>query len=194
MSTPGTRLDSWKEIARYLRRYERTVQRWELECGLPIHRLSSMKRGGVFAYTEELDAWLAESSKLMESESEPNDSSVRDDAAEAGPEPERSEGQAVALPGRGTAATARSVSRFPRTLLLASLFGVVLLACIPLSYYLGYRRSTTSDSVEMAAHIQQLTFRRGNIQSARFRPSLPHYTPPTHSFLPCRVPQLWRCC
>jgi DNA-binding transcriptional regulator YiaG len=33
------RLDSWKEIAAYLKRGARTVQRWEREERLPVHRL-----------------------------------------------------------------------------------------------------------------------------------------------------------
>ena len=33
------RLDSWKEIANYLCRAERTVKRWETDRGLPIHRV-----------------------------------------------------------------------------------------------------------------------------------------------------------
>ena len=51
------RLDSWKEIAVYLRRGERTVQRWEREQGLPVHRLVHDKLGSVYAYKSELDAW-----------------------------------------------------------------------------------------------------------------------------------------
>jgi hypothetical protein len=54
---PKDRLDSWKEIATYLSRGERTVQRWEREEGLPVHRLTHQKQGSVFAYKEELDAW-----------------------------------------------------------------------------------------------------------------------------------------
>jgi Tol biopolymer transport system component len=54
---PKDRLDSWKEIASYLSRGERTVQRWEREEGLPVHRLTHQKQGSVFAYKEELDAW-----------------------------------------------------------------------------------------------------------------------------------------
>jgi hypothetical protein len=53
------RLDSWKDIAQYLGRDERTVQRWETECALPVHRTPGRKRGSVFAYSHELDAWLA---------------------------------------------------------------------------------------------------------------------------------------
>jgi Tol biopolymer transport system component len=51
------RLDSWKEIAAHLNRGARTVQRWEREEGLPVHRLAHDKRGSVYAYKEELDAW-----------------------------------------------------------------------------------------------------------------------------------------
>lgn len=51
------RLDSWKEIAGYLRRGIRTVQRWEREERLPVHRLVHDKAGSVFAYPAELDAW-----------------------------------------------------------------------------------------------------------------------------------------
>jgi Tol biopolymer transport system component len=51
------RLDSWKEIAAYLGRGVRSVQRWEREEGLPVHRLSHQKRGSVYAYKNELDEW-----------------------------------------------------------------------------------------------------------------------------------------
>ena len=40
------RLDSWKEIAAYLRKGLRTVQRWERTEGLPVRRLA---QGSVFA-------------------------------------------------------------------------------------------------------------------------------------------------
>jgi adenylate cyclase len=53
----GERLVSWKEIAAYLNRGARTVQRWEREEGLPIHRLRHDKLGSVYAYKSELDAW-----------------------------------------------------------------------------------------------------------------------------------------
>ena len=53
------RLDSWKEIAAYLNRSERTVRRWETTEELPVHRLQHDKRGSVYAYTRELDAWRA---------------------------------------------------------------------------------------------------------------------------------------
>jgi hypothetical protein len=51
------RLDSWKEIAAYLKRSVRTVTRWEREEGLPVHRHLHSKSGSVYAYTAELDEW-----------------------------------------------------------------------------------------------------------------------------------------
>lgn len=56
----GERLDSWKEIAVYLKRGARTVQRWEREAGLPVHRLQHDRLGTVYAYRSELDRWWAD--------------------------------------------------------------------------------------------------------------------------------------
>jgi len=52
------RLASWKEIAAYLDRDVRTVQRWEKAEGLPVHRHLHDKQGSVFAFRLEVDAWL----------------------------------------------------------------------------------------------------------------------------------------
>ena len=52
------RLDSWKEIAAFFGRDERTVKRWEKERALPVHRVPGGSRSGVFAYTAELSEWL----------------------------------------------------------------------------------------------------------------------------------------
>ena len=55
----GGRLESWKEIAAFLGRDVRTVQRWERGEGLPVHRHQHDKLGSVYAFREELDAWRA---------------------------------------------------------------------------------------------------------------------------------------
>ena len=51
------RLDSWKEIAAYLKRDVTTVQRWERREGMPVHRHLHDKLGSVYAYRSQLDAW-----------------------------------------------------------------------------------------------------------------------------------------
>lgn len=60
------RLDSWKEIAAYLNKEVRTVQRWEKNLGLPVRRLAQGKQGTVFAYKLDLDAWWQESQTKLE--------------------------------------------------------------------------------------------------------------------------------
>jgi eukaryotic-like serine/threonine-protein kinase len=52
-----TRLESWGEIASYLRREVRTVQRWEKTLDLPVRRLLVGKQSSVYAYRSELDQW-----------------------------------------------------------------------------------------------------------------------------------------
>lgn len=65
------RLESWKEIAQHLNRTVRTVQRWEQEQGLPVHRLPHNKLASVFAYVEELDAWWEKRRQSIEHEDAP---------------------------------------------------------------------------------------------------------------------------
>jgi Tol biopolymer transport system component len=54
---PEDRLDSWKEIAAYLKRDVTTVQRWEKREAMPVHRHLHHKMGSVYAFRAELDAW-----------------------------------------------------------------------------------------------------------------------------------------
>jgi len=55
---PEKKLVSWKEIASYLGREVRTVQRWERTEGLPVHRHEHQKKSTVYAFTSELDEWF----------------------------------------------------------------------------------------------------------------------------------------
>ena len=52
------RLDSWKEIADYLGKGERTVKRWESERSLPVHHVPGPGHASVYAFTAELDEWM----------------------------------------------------------------------------------------------------------------------------------------
>jgi tetratricopeptide (TPR) repeat protein len=56
-------LDSWKEIASYLRREIRTVQLWEKREGLPIHRHFHKQLGSVYALRSELERWKRQVSR-----------------------------------------------------------------------------------------------------------------------------------
>jgi TolB-like protein len=81
-------LDSWKAIALYLQRDVTTVQRWEKQEGMPVHRHLHHKRGSVYALSSELDAWR-QSRKLR-----------FDDVQEPAPEaPAGSDRQQTTVPG-----------------------------------------------------------------------------------------------
>lgn len=54
-------LTGWKEIANYLEKGVRTVQRYERDLCLPVRRPAGKDRGSVVATKAELDAWVAAS-------------------------------------------------------------------------------------------------------------------------------------
>lgn len=58
VKSPQDILNSWKEIATYLNRGVRTVQRWEMELGLPVRRPRGKRHSSVIATRSELDAWM----------------------------------------------------------------------------------------------------------------------------------------
>ena len=107
------RLDSWKEIAAYLKRDESTVRRWEKE-GLPVHRHVHDKKATVYAYKSEIDVWW-------------KDGLVR---------PE------VQIPGAGFAKAAPSTSRHLRLAFVAAAGFTVLLATVGLYLFRAPRVPT----------------------------------------------------
>jgi hypothetical protein len=77
VASPRRRLDSWKEIAAHLGRTVRTVQRWERDEQLPVHRHQHQRQASVYAFADEVDAWGTERRSAVE-------------AAESGDDPSRS--------------------------------------------------------------------------------------------------------
>lgn len=78
-------LNGWRAIAEYLGRNQSTTKRWETEGQLPVHRPKNSAGGKgvpVYAFTEELDAWL----KGRQAELEADDGSTRDELSLADPE------------------------------------------------------------------------------------------------------------
>jgi len=78
------RLESWGEIAFYLKRDIRTAQRWGKHFGLPVRRIKIGKQSQVYAYRSELDRWILErqpkpEAENVDSEDEPG---ISDDANE----------------------------------------------------------------------------------------------------------------
>jgi predicted metal-dependent hydrolase len=73
-SSNGRVLHSWKEIATYMGRGVRTIQRYEARLGLPVRRPSGAPRSAVLAFTNEIDQWLAQSPTRVESSQPPRES------------------------------------------------------------------------------------------------------------------------
>ena len=68
MTTPKIEYFSgWKEIANYLGKGVRTVQRYEGEMGLPIHRPARKSSAAVVAIQSELDNWVTTGSSRVDS-------------------------------------------------------------------------------------------------------------------------------
>ncbi len=68
-------LTGWKEIARYLGKSVRAVQRWERDMGLPVHRVRTPSGQSIYARRSEIDTWRLRA--------EPREAAMRDDAADA---------------------------------------------------------------------------------------------------------------
>ncbi len=89
---PSDRLDSWKEIAVYLKRDVRTVQRWEKTEKLPVRRHLHEKQGTIYAFKSEINAW-SHDRQPQDDDEEPADDSVSNvatdtDAVRTDPEQE----------------------------------------------------------------------------------------------------------
>jgi hypothetical protein len=60
ISEDATVLSSWKDIAQYLGKGVRTVQRWERHLGLPVRRpIGASQKSAVVLHRGDVDVWLA---------------------------------------------------------------------------------------------------------------------------------------
>jgi hypothetical protein len=58
------RMDSWKNIANYLKRDVATCRKWMKKYQLPVYRIDAKsKRSSVFAFKNEIDIWFIEKAK-----------------------------------------------------------------------------------------------------------------------------------
>jgi hypothetical protein len=56
----------WKQIARYLSKSIRTVQRWEHDLGLPVRKIDTQTKSDVVAFVTEIEAWVRRGSFVVE--------------------------------------------------------------------------------------------------------------------------------
>jgi hypothetical protein len=137
------RLDSWKEIATFFDRDERTVKRWEKERGLPVYRVPGSARGGVFAYADELAEWLEAPNHNLEAvETAAAEGDSGDDAADRAPANLLTINVSADVPGPDPAHGLRLVPR-PSRLAAARTFSwlvpLVLIAGSFLAFSFGRR-------------------------------------------------------
>jgi Helix-turn-helix domain len=64
---PEEILSGWKDIARYLGKGVRTVQRYAHEQGLPVRWVSRHRGGAVIARKSDLESWISSSATGQES-------------------------------------------------------------------------------------------------------------------------------
>lgn len=147
-STPGSgsgttapsnerRLESWGEIASYLRREIRTVQRWERNLGLPVHRLSVGKQSSVYAYPSELDKWYKERETRLVKEDPELDAPASLEHGHAAQSPNQPvNGQTARLPPalNEPATTPRKFSDFSKKRLIAGAIAVFAVALLGAKY------------------------------------------------------------
>lgn len=77
------RLNGWKEIAAHFGKGVRTVQRWEAELGLPVHRLGRGTGEILYAFVPELDAWEASAAAVKPSRNPAKPAGSRADVVDA---------------------------------------------------------------------------------------------------------------
>lgn len=77
IAEPDRTLNSWKEIATYFNRGVRTVQRWERELGVPIHRIRETEHSPVFAFASELRQWVETRAAIPNRQVVTSESAVR---------------------------------------------------------------------------------------------------------------------
>lgn len=109
------RLTGWKEIGAFFGKNERTVKRWELQRGLPVHRPPGSAKTAVFADVLELEEWL-KSSRAAAALAE---------AAEAAPAP-----VPLPVPGERPAWPRRSLV-LPGAIAVAALLAIGLFFAVP---------------------------------------------------------------
>lgn len=123
------RLETWGEIAAYLGREIRTVQRWEKSLGLPIRRLGgfSDKQSRVFAFKHELDTWWQEHETVGNAVAPADDNSAVTTTDER---PTPSEGQPPS--------PAPIVRRSPRKALWGAAVIIAVAAAVALSAFIPH--------------------------------------------------------
>lgn len=80
-------LTGWKAIAQHFGRTQSTVRRWAATAGMPVYRAAGEKGLSVYAYVDELDAWLTQRHEDKAAVKEQTPALPCEDEAAPAPEP-----------------------------------------------------------------------------------------------------------
>ena len=123
---PQDRLDSWKEIAAYLNRDVRTVQRWEKTARLPVRRHPGGRLRTAYAYRSELDAWWRSQDAVAEPASPSENQHER-------PVRDQESSPVALVDPLGSATTAGAIGVHPRRRWLAGLAAACAVAALSMA-------------------------------------------------------------
>jgi len=152
----GKKLDSWGEIASYLGREVRTVQRWERTEGLPVHRHEHKKKSTVYAYAGELDAWIKQ--RQPKDDPEADDAFAREQDREQDPAQELSSADSpmeivnssVVPPAPGPAPPADEPASPAGKRVVAAILALGTLCAVSLGVYRWFQsRVVESDKIRL---------------------------------------------
>ena len=152
------RLNSWKSIAAYFERDERTVKRWEAQRGLPVHRIPGAGRASVYAYESELAEWLRSAeaqSALSAPEQEASTEAASPEAASPTAAPTAD--PAVSAVTGAAATTSLNVARQSqrRTNMIAAFVAVALIcSAISISAYRRYVSPRAGSAIAQPAAVK----------------------------------------
>jgi Tol biopolymer transport system component len=165
--TPASedRLDSWKEIATYLKKDATTAQRWEKREGMPVHRHLHDKGGSVYAFRSELDAWSRGRAVTAATEVRPQIPSDDRPRPSGGDPGQAARASSAAEPGGALEGPVPAAGpRRPRTIWWCTGSAAALLAA--LLFWQSSLRGPASENQLSGAHFVQLTDFGGREQAA----------------------------
>ena len=115
MNTATEQLQGWKEIACYLKRSVRSVQRWERNEGLPVRRHGHARGVSVYAFPQELNAWWENAQRSCKESGRERTSLAVNDESELSAAGLGGKGRASKTDGRVTADCSRRQANFALT-------------------------------------------------------------------------------
>jgi TolB-like protein len=170
--TDEPRLESWGEIAAYLRREIRTVQRWERYQGLPVRRLQIGKLGTVYAYRSELDRWFRERQPKPENDEENTEKPTNGESAahvallaEAAPQESKTESSGSEPPPRPR------ITRLHITITILTLL-IIAVATPSLLFFRGGHSRVRSASGKIRLVVLPFANLSGDVQQDYFSAGL----------------------